>query len=69
MHFSIVMESAAFWLGLIAAMLVGKSAHAIKCMAAIADAAEQQSRFPREPSRVGFLNCGENRPEDILKFP
>jgi high-affinity Fe2+/Pb2+ permease len=64
-----VMESAAFGLGLIAAMLVWKSAHAIKCMVATANAAGQQSRILRGPSRFGFLNCGENGPDDILKFP
>jgi hypothetical protein len=50
-------------------MLVGKTAHAIKCMAAMAYAAGQQSRILKESARFGFLNCGENRPDDILKFP
>jgi hypothetical protein len=25
--------------------------------------------FFREPSHFGFLNCGGNGPDDILKFP
>jgi hypothetical protein len=25
--------------------------------------------FFGEPARSGFLNCGENGPDDILKFP
>jgi hypothetical protein len=50
-------------------MLVRKTAHAIKCMAAIADAAGQQSRILGRASGFGFLNCGENGPDDILKFP
>jgi hypothetical protein len=28
-----------------------------------------KAEFFGEPSRVGFLNCGENGPDDILKFP
>jgi hypothetical protein len=55
-----VMESAAFGLGLIAAMLVGKSAHAIKCMAVMADAAGQQSRITgRAAPRVGSSTAAE----------
>jgi hypothetical protein len=64
-----VMESAAFGLGLIAAMLVRKSAHAIKWMVATANAAGQQSRIPGARWCFGFLNYGGNGPEDILKFP
>ena len=28
-----------------------------------------KAEFFGELSRVGFLNCGGNRPDDILKFP
>jgi hypothetical protein len=50
-------------------MLVRKTAHAIKCMAATADTAGQQSRLSGRASCFGFLNCGGNGPDDILKFP
>jgi hypothetical protein len=33
------------------------------------NAAGQQSRILWAPARAGFLNCGENGPDDILKFP
>jgi hypothetical protein len=28
-----------------------------------------KAEFVRVASRVGFLNCGGNGPDDILKFP
>jgi hypothetical protein len=28
-----------------------------------------KAEFAGTPSGVGFLNCGENGPDDILKFP
>jgi hypothetical protein len=50
-------------------MLVGKSGSAIKCMAGIANAAEQQSRILGRAFACRFPNCGGNGPDDILKFP
>jgi hypothetical protein len=35
----------------------------------IADAAGQQSQILGGAVVRGFLNCGENGPDDILKFP
>jgi hypothetical protein len=50
-------------------MLVRKSAHAIKCMAATAMPQGSKAGLLGEPWCFGFLNCGENGPDDILKFP